>query len=368
MKKSDVLTLVETAFERASPAIKSHIDEQVAEVSETALQTREALQQYKDELKKEYDAVLTACENIKAQYEAVIKRLEDEDRAVIEYEPDEHSIAMRVVEYIQKNIELPRGPKGDDGASPDLGQVIRVAREAFEKDIDRYVKTVKGDDGSSAYDIACEQGFTGSKAEWLESLRAKTPKDGASAYDISREQGFTGSKAEWLESLRAKTPKDGASAYDIALEQGYKGSKLEWLESLKVKGPRGEKGDNVTSALEVERILHSLFDRMKFSIDDGGREFIFQLGDFKHRVKSAAPVYRGCFAHKSEYDPGDVVTYSGSLWIKTKDGDGAPKASDVWQLCTKKPRDGEDGKDGAKGERGPRGARGPKGQDAWRGE
>lgn len=337
MKKSDVLTLVETAFERASPAIKSHIDEQVAEVSETALQTREALQQYKDELKKEYDAVLTACENIKAQYEAVIKRLEDEDRAVIEYEPDEHSIAMRVVEYIQKNIELPRGPKGDDGASPDLGQVIRVAREAFEKDIDRYVKTVKGDDGSSAYDIACEQ-------------------------------GFTGSKAEWLESLRAKTPKDGASAYDIALEQGYKGSKLEWLESLKVKGPRGEKGDNVTSALEVERILHSLFDRMKFSIDDGGREFIFQLGDFKHRVKSAAPVYRGCFAHKSEYDPGDVVTYSGSLWIKTKDGDGAPKASDVWQLCTKKPRDGEDGKDGAKGERGPRGARGPKGQDAWRGE
>ena len=38
--------------------------------------------------------------------------------------------------------------------------------------------------------------------------------------------------------------KDGKSAYEIALQEGFEGTEAEWLESLKgEKGDRGEKGD-----------------------------------------------------------------------------------------------------------------------------
>jgi len=36
---------------------------------------------------------------------------------------------------------------------------------------------VKGDDGLSAYWVAVENGFVGTEAEWLESLRATSPMD-----------------------------------------------------------------------------------------------------------------------------------------------------------------------------------------------
>ncbi len=98
--------------------------------------------------------------------------------------------------------------------------------------------------------------------------------------------------------------------------------------------------------------------------------FCFEFGDFKHMAKSQMPVYRGIYSHKEkdQYEIGDVVTYSGSLYIKQQAGDDRPKlASTTWRLCTKKPRDGADGKS-IKGDRGERGPKGEPGRDAWRGE
>jgi hypothetical protein len=53
---------------------------------------------------------------------------------------------------------------------------------------------------------------------------------GQSAYDIARENGFTGTQAQWLVSL---TGSSGDSAYDIAVKEGgFVGTKEEWLRTL----------------------------------------------------------------------------------------------------------------------------------------
>lgn len=50
---------------------------------------------------------------------------------------------------------------------------------------------------------------------------------GKSAYDIAKDNGFTGTQSEWVSSL---------SAYGVAVSQGYQGTITDWLESLKAAG------------------------------------------------------------------------------------------------------------------------------------
>ena len=83
-----------------------------------------------------------------------------------------------------------------------------------------------GKDGLSAYELAVENGFTGTLAEWLVSLKGKDGKngvdgkdgvngsDGKSAYIIAVEHGFVGTATEWLESLRGADGKDGLPGKD----------------------------------------------------------------------------------------------------------------------------------------------------------
>ena len=68
-----------------------------------------------------------------------------------------------------------------------------------------------------------------------------------SAYAIAVENGFEGTEAEWLESLKGDTGAKGKSAYQIAVDNGYSGTESEWLASLK-----GEKGADGTSYDDTE--------------------------------------------------------------------------------------------------------------------
>lgn len=70
--------------------------------------------------------------------------------------------------------------------------------------------------------------------------------DGLSAYQIAVIEGFEGSQAEWLESLKG----EGESAYQAAVRRGFAGTEAQWLDSLKgatgtpgQKGDKGDKGD-----------------------------------------------------------------------------------------------------------------------------
>lgn len=51
------------------------------------------------------------------------------------------------------------------------------------------------------------------------------------AYEIALVNGFVGTKAQWLASLRGL---DGKSAYEIAVANGYTGTEEEWISKLQL--------------------------------------------------------------------------------------------------------------------------------------
>jgi len=82
-------------------------------------------------------------------------------------------------------------------------------------------------------------------------------------------------------------------------------------------------------------------------------------------LRSPTMLYRGIYVADAGYEPGDTVTWAGSLWHCQRAARGetpdAPGDGDrAWRLVAKRGRDGRDGKDGARGERGPEG---PSGRD-----
>ncbi|AIE73863.1 MULTISPECIES: hypothetical protein [unclassified Synechocystis] len=103
-----------------------------------------------------------------------------------------------------------------------------------------------------AYEIAVDEGYLGTRAEWLESLKGEDGEPstvpgppGPSAYEVAVDEGYLGTRAEWLESLKGEDGEPstvpgapGPSAYEVAVDEGYLGTRAEWLESL--KGEDGE--------------------------------------------------------------------------------------------------------------------------------
>ncbi|MGI6701239.1 MAG: S1C family serine protease [Christensenellales bacterium] len=77
-------------------------------------------------------------------------------------------------------------------------------------------------------------------------------KEIISAYDIAVKNGFSGTEAEWLESLKGKK---GLSAYEIAVSNGFNGTEEEWLESL--KGTKGDTG-NTSDIAAVNYAINSV--------------------------------------------------------------------------------------------------------------
>ena len=93
--------------------------------------------------------------------------------------------------------------------------------------------------GLSAYEIAVQNGFVGTEAEWLESLKGADA--GRSAYDLAVENGFKGTMEEWLASLKGDNGKDGEDGkdatsptieeiYQAAVKNGFEGSFLDFIK------------------------------------------------------------------------------------------------------------------------------------------
>lgn len=91
-------------------------------------------------------------------------------------------------------------------------------------------------------------------------------------------RGEKGEKgADGRDGERGQDGAPGKSAYDIALEEGFTGSKQDWLNSLKgEKGEKGEKGDMGMSILppptfdyaEIERIVKEEVEDKVYSIKE----------------------------------------------------------------------------------------------------
>lgn len=89
---------------------------------------------------------------------------------------------------------------------------------------------VDGADGISAYQVALNNGFIGTEADWLASLEGPQ--------GIQGETGATGATGP-----AGADGVDGASAYEVAVANGFVGTEAEWLASLEgQQGVQGEQG------------------------------------------------------------------------------------------------------------------------------
>ncbi len=125
-------------------------------------------------------------------------------------------------------------PSGFDGEScqvpptPDLYAQLLAEMKKLLSEVQSGSNGMNGKDGEnglSAYELAVQEGFTGSLAEWLNSLKGADGKDGADG--VNGKDGADG--------RNGTDGKDGLSAYEIAVQNGFVGTETEWLESLKGK-------------------------------------------------------------------------------------------------------------------------------------
>lgn len=93
-----------------------------------------------------------------------------------------------------------------------------------------------GPPGLSAYQIAVNNGFVGTEAEWLASLEGPQGPQGMEG--PAGEQGPAG--AAGADGAPGAPGADGDSAYQVALDNGFVGTEAEWLASL--VGPQGNDG------------------------------------------------------------------------------------------------------------------------------
>lgn len=162
-------------------------------------------------------------------------------------------------------------PSGFDGESCNVPPTPDLYQQLLQK------ISEKGGNGKSAFEIAVENGFVGTEADWLESLKGRDGADGKDGVDGQPGRdgmnGFDGRDGQ-----PGKDGAEGKSAFEIAVENGFVGIETEWLESLKGKdgavGPQGEQGppgkDGVTPDMseyptkadyeDLQRKLQSLKD------------------------------------------------------------------------------------------------------------
>lgn len=88
-----------------------------------------------------------------------------------------------------------------------------------------------------------KDGYQGTQEDLLNTLKNETKKDSdtwtnkESAYDIAIDNGYNGSKADWLDALIGskeyeKDYSDGKTVYELAVLNGFKGTLKDWLETL----------------------------------------------------------------------------------------------------------------------------------------
>ncbi|MBO5103647.1 MAG: collagen-like protein [Ruminococcus sp.] len=131
--------------------------------------------------------------------------------------------------------------------------------------IDEKAESIQnGADGLSAYEIARENGFSGTETEWLASLKGDRGDTGLQGIQGEKgDKGDTGEQGEkgdtgdtGAKGSKGDTGADGKSAYDVWLEQGNSGTETDFLNSL--KGEKGDKGDTGSASVEIEAIEEQL--------------------------------------------------------------------------------------------------------------
>ena len=211
-----------------------------------------------------------------------------------------------------------------------------------------------GLDGASAYDVAVENGYTGTEAEWLLSLVGATGADGAQG--IQGEPGIQGGAG--VQGEVGPAGPDGPSAYEVAVNNGFVGTEADWLLTLVGPvgpkgpiGPQGVKGDQGTDGPQGEQGIQ-------------GIQGIPGLGiTFKGQVPTEADLPAGA-AHGDAYivqadDSFWVYDGTASAWVNGGSIQGPQGIQGEQGIQGIQGKTGVDGIQGIQGETGASGADGP---------
>jgi hypothetical protein len=109
-----------------------------------------------------------------------------------------------------------------------------------------------GKNGKSAFEVAQDNGWTGTDFAWMQTLK------GESAYAIAKANGYVGLESAWVASLKGGKGErgidgpSGDNAYSIARMNGFVGTVGQWLASL--KGEKGDAGPSGTAVLPYKEL------------------------------------------------------------------------------------------------------------------
>ncbi len=110
-----------------------------------------------------------------------------------------------------------------EGADGDSAYDIALADDGSVGTEAEWLASLVGSDGDSAY-VASGSSLT--ETEWLASLKGKD------AHQLYLDNGGTDDAGTWLTNMQGQDG-IGQSAYESAVQEGYTGTKPEWLETLK---------------------------------------------------------------------------------------------------------------------------------------
>jgi hypothetical protein len=191
-----------------------------------------------------------------------------------------------------------KGPKGDTGQK---GTGVQGRKgDRGEKGFDGN-QGIKGDQGDSAYQVAVDEGFTGTELEWINYLKGEEGEKG--------DQGY--------------------SAYDLWLLDGNAGDFDAYLDAI--KGNKGSKGDDGEKG------------------DQGGLfTFMGQEGNYQGILDSPGPHNNGDVLQDAETE--DLWVWDGTEWVLLVEA--------LAVLQGDKGNVGQKGNEGEKGDRGEQGIKG----------
>ena len=208
-----------------------------------------------------------------------------------------------------------------------------------------------GATGKSAYELAVEKGYKGTEEEWLEALigeKGDKGDTGLSAYELAVKNGFEGTLTEWLESLVGAPGIPGKSAYELAVAEGYKGTLAEWLVSL--VGDKGDKGDTGLSAYEIavkNGYKGTELEWLASLVGEQGGKGDTGLSAYEIAVKNG---YKGTEAEwlktligekgdagKSAYELAKENGYTGTLteWLESLVGEKGDRGDSAYEIAVK---------------------------------
>lgn len=147
-------------------------------------------------------------------------------------------------------------PSGFDGEScnvpptPDLYAQLLAEMKKLLSEVQNGSIGKDGEKGLSAYELAVQNGFTGTLTEWLNSLKGTDGKDG-----VDGKNGIDGVNGkDGINGEDGTNGKDGLSAYEIAVQNGFIGTESEWLSSLKGKDGVDGNSPEVSSFATTEYV------------------------------------------------------------------------------------------------------------------